>query len=81
VGWSEYKIDNDNIIKLDDENPNYWNAETLIQEYKDRKFVNVATTFGRTHIKDELGQNLNLNGCDIDCEEAYKRILCLILKI
>ena len=21
-----------------------------------------------------MGQNLNLNGCDIDCEEAYKRI-------
>jgi len=51
------------------ENPNYWSRERLARE--PHKFKNVATCFGKTHLKDE-GEDLYLNCLDIDGESVYK---------
>lgn len=50
------------------ENMNYWNPERLVQE--SYRFKNVATTFGKTHLKDDQGP-LYLYTLDIDSEEVY----------
>lgn len=54
------------------ENPNYWTVERLANPEEYSKFVNVATVFGKTHIKDEQGVELYLNGFDCDSEYIYK---------
>src|SRR5215469_16791178 len=48
------------------EDPNYWSAEKLIS--KSPIFKNVATVFGKSHVKDEKGLDLYLNGFDCDSE-------------
>ncbi len=40
------------------ENPDYWSPDKIAQEHN--KFKNVATTFGKSHIKDENGEDLYL---------------------
>ncbi|HKG90174.1 MAG TPA: hypothetical protein VKA95_17805, partial [Nitrososphaeraceae archaeon] len=50
------------------DNPNYWTAQKLKQEH--HRFRNVATTFGKTHIKDVNGEDLYLHGLDIDSDNA-----------
>jgi hypothetical protein len=42
----------------------FWNEERIKREAW--RFENVATTFGRTHLKDENGNDLYLNQLDID---------------
>jgi hypothetical protein len=63
-------IDNEVVIAWTPihENQNYWSAEKLIAEYW--KFKNVATVFGKTHLKDSEGRDLYLNGLDCDSEYA-----------
>ena len=72
------------------ENPNYWTPEKLKQQA--HKFRNVATVFGKTHIKDEEGRDLYLNCLDIDSDKVYdilfnlensksKQKYCLIPKL
>jgi P4 family phage/plasmid primase-like protien len=51
------------------DNPNYWTLEGLKQQA--HKFRNVATVFGKTHIKDEEGRDLYLNCLDIDSDNSY----------
>jgi P4 family phage/plasmid primase-like protien len=51
------------------DNPNYWTPEKLEQE--SYKFKNVATCFGKTHLKDEKGRDLYLNCLDIDSDSVY----------
>ena len=51
------------------DNVNYWNPDKLVQE--SYRFKNVATAFGKTHLKDDQGQ-LYLYAIDIDSEEVYK---------
>jgi len=53
---------------------NGWNAAELLKT----EFVNVATSFGKSHVKDENNRNLYLNCLDVDSEEAYDR-LCIVL--
>jgi hypothetical protein len=62
-------IDNEVVIPWTPvhENPNYWSAEKLIAEFW--KFKNVATVFGNSHVKDEKGLELYLNG--FDCDSDY----------
>ena len=55
-------------------NPDFWNAEKIDSYYYSGKFINVAAVFGKSHIKDNQGQNLYLNGLDVDCEEANRRL-------
>ena len=50
------------------ENTNYWNPDKLVQE--SYRFKNVATTFGKTNLKDDQG-SLYLYALDIDSEEVY----------
>ena len=52
------------------EDPNFWSENKLISEYF--KFKNVATVFGKTHVKDSEGKDLYLNGLDCDSEAVYK---------
>jgi hypothetical protein len=49
------------------ENPNYWSWEKLITESS--TFKKVATVFGNSHVKDEKGLDLYLNG--FDCDSYY----------
>lgn len=51
------------------ENPNFWSPESIVRESK--KFNNVATVFGKTHIKDRQGGDLYLNDLDGDSEPVY----------
>jgi hypothetical protein len=50
-------------------NQKYWTSERLMNEA--HKFKNVATIFGKTHLKDEQGKDLYLNCLDIDSENVY----------
>ena len=50
------------------ENPNYWTAQKLKLEH--HRFRNVATTFGKTHVKDVNGEDLYLHGLDIDSDNV-----------
>ena len=65
-------IDNTAIIPWTPiyENPNYWSLEYIASEF--HKFKNVATVFGKTHVKGSEGRDLYLNGLDCDSEAVYK---------
>lgn len=52
--------------------PSFWTPEKIEEE--NYRFKNVATTFGKTHVKDEQEKNLFLNECDIDSKEAFDRL-------
>ena len=52
------------------ENSNFWSLESLVSESP--KFKNVATVFGKTHVKDSEGRDLYLNGFDGDSEYVYR---------
>jgi P4 family phage/plasmid primase-like protien len=51
------------------ENPKYWSPERLARE--SHKFKNIATCFGKSHLKDEQGKDLYLNCLDIDSDNVY----------
>ncbi len=52
------------------ENPNYWNDKDFNDPSVCSKFHNIASTLGKTHIKDQ-GQDLYLKVLDIDSEKAF----------
>lgn len=49
----------------------YQEDKTKIFERESYKFKNVATCFGKTHLKDEQGRDLYLNCLDIDSNNVY----------
>ena len=55
---------------------NGWDETELVST----RFANVATCFGKTHLKDENNRELYLNCLDIDSKEVYDR-LSIILDI
>jgi hypothetical protein len=57
------------------ENSDIWTPERLANPTEYSKFVNVATVFGKTHIKDEQGLELYLNGFDCDCKFVYDTLI------
>jgi DNA replicative helicase MCM subunit Mcm2 (Cdc46/Mcm family) len=63
------------------EDPNYWTPERLAKPVEYNKFVNVATVFGKTHIKDEHGLELYLNGFDCDCEFVYNTLIAPVERL
>jgi DNA replicative helicase MCM subunit Mcm2 (Cdc46/Mcm family) len=63
------------------EDPNYWTAERLANPIEYSKFVNVATVFGKTHIKDEQGLDLYLNCFDADSDYVYKVFTTLVQQL
>ena len=58
--------------------PEFWNEERLAKEVC--RFHNVATTFGKAHLKDELGNNLYLNKLDIDSDDVFTRLANIRVK-
>jgi hypothetical protein len=52
-------------------NPEFWSEEKIKSA---NRFHNVATTFGRSKIKDTEGRDLYLHCLDIDSEEVLKRV-------
>jgi hypothetical protein len=52
------------------EDSNFWALENIVSESP--KFKNVATVFGKTHVKDSEGKGLYLNDLDCDSEPVYK---------
>ena len=74
IGFKVVPISNDSktpAIKSTNEvydNPEYWTAETLKLEYQ--RFTNLATTFGKTCLKDENDEALYLHGLDIDSDNV-----------
>ena len=58
--------------------PEFWNEERIRREA--RRFHNVATTFGKTHLKDENGNNVYLNQLDIDSEEVFTKLADIKVK-
>jgi len=61
------------------ENSEYWSEEKLIAKWP--IFENVATAFGKTHVKDSDGKDLYLNELDCDSEPVYKTLTTLIDEI
>jgi hypothetical protein len=61
-------IPSTNIICND---PDYWSEEKLRDNH--HLFHNVATVFGKSHIKDQNGDDLYLNAFDIDSENVFTR--------
>ena len=72
--------DNKPVVKWNPiyEDPNFWTAEKMEAE---SKFQNVATVFGKTHIKDSEGRDLYLNGLDCDSESVYRILTTQIEQI
>lgn len=58
--------------------PEFWNKDRISREAW--RFHNVATTYGKTHIKDEEGNNLYLNEFDIDSKEVFDRLAIVRVK-
>lgn len=52
-------------------NPGYWSEDKLQNSHL---FYNVATLFGRSHIKDKDGKELYLNELDIDSDPVFTRL-------
>lgn len=48
---------------------NGWSREELSQHYSE--FANIATCFGKSHVKDQDGKELYLNCVDIDSQKVY----------
>jgi hypothetical protein len=44
------------------------------------RFHNLATTFGKTHLKDKQGNDLYLNKLDIDSDEVFTRLANIRVK-
>ncbi len=49
--------------------PEFWTEDRIKQEHW--RFDNVATAFGKTHLTDEQGASLYLNGLDIDSKQVF----------
>jgi hypothetical protein len=58
------------------EDSKFWSEEKF-EKYLS-KFYNIATTFGKSHVRDLEGRDLYLYCLDIDSEEALKRVSGLL---
>lgn len=56
------------------ENPNYWKLEDFNDPSVYLKFRNVASSLGKTHLKDNEGNDLYIQVLDIDSEKAFNLI-------
>jgi len=60
------------------DNPNYWNVKDFEDPKICSKFKNVATTFGKTHIRDSEDRELYLQALDLSLNEQNTNIDILI---
>ena len=58
--------------------PEFWTEDRIKKE--DWRFINVATTYGKTHLKDDDGKDLYLNELDIDDKEIFTRLAIIRTK-
>jgi hypothetical protein len=58
--------------------PEFWNEERIKKETW--RFENVATTFGKTHLSDEHGNDLYLNQLDIDSEAVFTKLAVISIR-
>jgi len=56
--------------------PDYWSDEKLRLHLN--KFHNIATTFGKSHLRDGDGREQYLHCLDIDSEEVLNRLSTLL---
>jgi hypothetical protein len=56
----------------------FWNEQRLEREAW--RFDNVATTFGKTHLKDKDGNDLYLNLLDVDSEQVFTKLAIIPVK-
>ncbi len=68
----------EHIINYIYNHPEFWNKDRISKEAW--RFHNIATTYGKTHIKDEEGNNLYLNEFDIDSKEVFDRLAIVQVK-
>ena len=52
--------------------PEFWTEDRIKKETY--RFSNVATTYGKTYLKDDNGKDLYLSELDIDDEEIFTRL-------
>ncbi len=57
-------------------NPGYWSEDRLRNSH--HLFHNVATLFGKSHIKDKDGRDVFLNELDIDSDHVFTRLARII---
>ncbi len=57
---------------------NFWNEKKLHDTA--HTFKNIATTFGKTHLRDQDGRELYLNMIDIDSQEVFNRLAVVSIK-
>lgn len=50
---------------------NYWQEDDFNNLQLQKKFVNVASTFGRTHLKDSQNRTLFIQALDVDSEHVF----------
>jgi hypothetical protein len=58
--------------------PEFWTEDRITDEAY--RFQNAATTYGRSHIRDENGKDLFLNELDIDDKEIFTRLSIIPVK-
>ena len=63
---------NEHPVNYIHDHPEFWNKDRLEKERW--RFKNVATTYGKTHLKDEERRDLYLYELDIDDEEIFTRL-------
>ena len=57
--------------------PEFWTEDRIKREAW--RFINVATTYGKTHLKDDDGKDLYLNELDIDDKEIFTRLSIVVV--
>src|SRR5918994_5209013 len=63
---------NEHPVNYIHDHPEFWNKDRLEKERW--RFKNVATTYGKTHLKDEERRDLYLYELDIDDEEIFTKL-------
>lgn len=58
--------------------PEFWTEDRIKKEAW--RFINVATTYGKTHLKDNDGNDLYLNELDIDDKEIFTQLSIVSIK-
>jgi DNA replicative helicase MCM subunit Mcm2 (Cdc46/Mcm family) len=57
---------------------NYWQEDSFSNLEVQGKFINVASTFGRTHLKDSQNRTLFIQALDIDSEAVFHLLNVLV---
>lgn len=82
VGFKPVPLSNEGIPNIQwtpiYDNNDYWQEDNFKDPKVCVKFVNVASTFGRTHLKDSKNHELFIQAIDIDSENVFKLLNTVI---